>query len=200
LKTQFEYAGPIELDIGIGIPNEKLDVSYLEFNSGGRPKLYSGISMCGYPAGNQSLNPQKMFIGMRFSPIIQFGHISGFMPTDFTPNPYALQTDIVGTGGSSGSPIILLENGKVIGLAQQVLTAGVKFKTTRKNGNEAVTSEIFGTANLGLVYGVSTQLFPTLPKTIKSAISTRTPIMIPFHSSNLRQIGIRKSPNKPWLD
>jgi hypothetical protein len=59
------YAGPSDLDIGIAIPNEKLDVNHLKLNKDARPKLYSNICMCGYPGGDQVLDPQKRRIGMR---------------------------------------------------------------------------------------------------------------------------------------
>jgi hypothetical protein len=132
---------------------------------------------------------------MRFSPVIQFGHISGFMPTDFSTKPYALQTDIVGTSGSSGSPIIDLETGKVIGIAQQVITSGVIFETTsiKEDGTPKKTWSI-GNSKLGLVYGVYTGSFPTLPDDMKNAIDTGAELMIRFDSGNLREIGTRKSP------
>jgi hypothetical protein len=122
------------------------------------------------------------------------------MPTDFTANPYAMQTDIVGTGGSSGSPIINLKNGKVIGIAQQVLESGVEINMIHRKNGKTEKLQAFGSSNLGLVYGISTRLFPTLPEDIQKCLYNRRPIQIHFQSCNLRRIGLKKSPNKPWLD
>jgi S1-C subfamily serine protease len=38
--------------------------------------------------------------------------------------PYGIQTDIVGTDGSSGSPVVTLR-GEAIGIAQQVFTSDI---------------------------------------------------------------------------
>ena len=69
--------------------------------------------MSGYPSGEQSLTVDKEY-GIRFSPIIQFGHITGFMPIDYIRVPWGIQTDIIGAGGSSGSALTDSSDGKVI--------------------------------------------------------------------------------------
>ena len=53
--------------------------------------------MSGYPSGEQSLTVDKEY-GIRFTPIIQFGHITGFMPIDDIRVPWGIQTDIIGAG------------------------------------------------------------------------------------------------------
>jgi S1-C subfamily serine protease len=63
--------------------------------------------------------------GLRLTPLMQFGHISGFLPTDEAWYPYALQTDIIGTGGSSGSPIVDPYDGKVVGISQNVIISSI---------------------------------------------------------------------------
>jgi hypothetical protein len=79
----------------------------------------------------------------------------------------------VGTGGSSGSPIIILKNGKVIGIAQQVLASGVKISMIRRKNDETEKLEAFGSSNLALVYGISTRLFPTLPEIYRNVFTIR---------------------------
>jgi hypothetical protein len=82
----------------------------------------------------------SVYIGKRLSPVIQFGRVGSLFPVDNSPVPNGLQTDIVGTAGSSGSAIVDL-NGNVVGLALEVLGADVMV------GNKLYTVKI------GLVYG-----------------------------------------------
>ncbi len=78
---QGEYPGLEDPDIGYAILNEELSVLYLDFKRDGISFLYREVCVCGYPAGGQSLDPQKKFGGMRFNPVVQFGHISGYIST-----------------------------------------------------------------------------------------------------------------------
>ena len=82
-------------------------------------KLLDEIAICGYPAGQHSLDPSGEFSGQRFSPIFQTGRIGGFLAFDEAPLPYGIQTDIIGVGGSSGSPLIDPNDGSVVGMAQK---------------------------------------------------------------------------------
>lgn len=80
---------------------------------------------------------------------------------DDVQKPWGVQTDIVGTGGSSGSAIIDLIDNSVVGIAQNVFTAGIKgyaqgIRTTNETSKEV---EIIGKAIMGLVYGTSFHLF-----------------------------------------
>lgn len=47
------------------------------------------------------------------------------MPIDESQNPYGIQTDIIGTVGSSGSAIINADTGVVLGIAQKILPAEI---------------------------------------------------------------------------
>lgn len=109
-------------------------------------KIYDEIFLCGYPRGDGTLNPRDVKHGMRLSPMIQTGRISSLMPSDNTIRPIGIQTDIVGTGGSSGSPIINANDGEVIGIAQNVFPSTVV---------DRLLSPI-GTSNIGLTWGVTT--------------------------------------------
>lgn len=163
--------GPENIDIGIGIPKDySKTVPFLEIK---KPKssLYDDLIMTGYPAGNSSLN-----LGedgeMRLSPIMQFGRITGFMPTDNFPTPWGLQSDIVGTGGSSGSPLVDASDGKVIGIAQKVFSSSVQgnFQGFSKGGDsipKLVTGVFSGGAQIGLVYGITSFYFHDLYEKIK---------------------------------
>src|SRR5438445_5947578 len=109
-------------------------------------KVYDEIFMCGYPSGGDfTLNIFDKKYVIRLSPLLQTGRISSLMPTDNTKQPIGIQTDIVGTGGSSGSPIINANSGQVIGLAQQVISSKV--------GNWKGKS--IGFTNTGLIWAIS---------------------------------------------
>jgi hypothetical protein len=197
-----EYPGPDDPDIGYAIPNEKVDVSYLKFKQDGKTNLYDEICITGYPAGGQSLDPQKKFGGMRFNPVVQFGHISGYMPHDNSPMPYGLQTDIVGTAGSSGSPIVELKTGLVLGFAQQVFTTDINFtippfELTKSLKTEEISAS--GTAKIGLIYGLTAFQFPDFPDKLKGFVEDNVPLYVKFRSSNLRIKELRKIGDKPWL-
>lgn len=197
-----EYPGPDDPDIGYAIPNEKVSVPYLTFKQDAKTSLYDEICITGYPAGGQSLDPQKKFGGMRFNPVVQFGHISGYMPHDNSPMPYGLQTDIVGTAGSSGSPIVELKTGNVLGFAQRVFTSDINFTIPSLDLTESLRTEKIdasGTAKIGLIYGLTTFQFPDFPDKLKAFVEDNVPLYVKFRSTNLRINELRKTGNKPWL-
>lgn len=157
------------------IPKKKVNgLPHLEikdFDKMQQLKLYSEICMSGYPSGEQSLTVDKEY-GIRFSPIIQFGHITGFMPIDDIRVPWGIQTDIIGAGGSSGSALTDSSDGKVIGIAQRVLQCGINgiyTEFSNKNDCGEVTRRrmVTGKANIGLVYGITAYSFFGLPDIVK---------------------------------
>jgi len=85
-----------------------------------------------------------------------------------------IQTDIVGTGGSSGSPIIDLEECKVIGIAQQVILGGV-------NTND---KSIYGTARVGLVYGVTNHLLYGLTENVSGFLEKGEKMQIKVNTTH----------------
>ena len=87
------------------------------------------------------------YIGIRLSPVIQFGRIVSLFPVDNTPVPNGFQTDVIGTGGSSGSAIVD-SKGDVVGIALEVFGADVM------EGNESTRY----TARVRLVYGLTTNM------------------------------------------
>jgi hypothetical protein len=195
-----EYPGPDDPDIGYAIPNERVSVPYLNFKIG-KSDLYSEVCICGYPAGGQSLDPEKKFRGMRFNPVVQFGHIAGYMASDNSKVPYGVQTDIVGTAGSSGSPIVDLESGSVIGFSQQVFTSDINFEVYPTNGRDKNNVKLsgLGTAKIGLVYGLTTFQFPDFPERLKAFIQDGVPLYVPFRTSQLELKGFKKTGSRPWL-
>lgn len=71
-----------------------------------------------------------------------------------------IQTDIVGTRGSSGSPIVNM-NGDVLGIAQQVLPAEVTKSASDSQTNQEEV-EVVMRAKIGLTHGLFNQYFPEM--------------------------------------
>jgi len=159
---------------------------YLEIKPPQKLELYQDIAMCGYPAGTQTLNfiPSN-YRGMRMNPMIHFGKIVGFIPIDETPDPNAVQTDIISTGGSSGSPIIALDTYEVIGLAQQVIGASVV-------GDKP--SPITYTAKIGPVYGVTNHQLHTVAGYMKDYFEKGIQPNTRLPGTNVRLREVRLSP------
>jgi S1-C subfamily serine protease len=142
--------GPEDLDFVVGkilFKGEK-KAPFLNIRKRGPIDIYHPVVMCGFPSGDESLDVKKKHLGLRYSPVMQFGMISALLPLDAAFPFYAIQTDIIGVGGSSGSPIFDPLTGEVLGIAQRVIRAYVAGQT-EKSGLFA------GTVDVGLVYGIS---------------------------------------------
>lgn len=143
------YVGPGDLDLGLG-KAEGENMPFLELSEE-KSELYEEVIICGYPNPTTSLTmfeKRDEYSGMRHSPITQFGRISAFLPNDAYVNPYGIQTDVIGTGGSSGSPIVSVNSRKVVGLAQQVIPAEVDVKVPK----------VSGMAKVGLTFGITSRI------------------------------------------
>jgi hypothetical protein len=174
------FTGSLDLDLGIGKLDYRSD-NFLHIRQSSRLKLYEDIAMCGYPSGRISLilykNNHEDPMGIRLSPIIQFGRIAGLFPTDDNPNPWGIQTDIIAMGGSSGSPIVDPNNGEVLGMAQDVIAT---MTTVDKDGMppsiyELSKGPLYGIAPIGLAYGVSNQILSLLPNVAKNHFEKNLP-------------------------
>jgi len=136
---------PLEHDIMIGKISGKHNVPFLKFDKPTKIEVFDEIFMCGFPGGDFSMRPQDQVYGNRFSPVLQYGRISNLLPTDKSQNPFGIQTDIIGTGGSSGSPIVNAETEEVLGIAQQVIPASVDVNIRESSAS----------AKIGLTWGIS---------------------------------------------
>lgn len=127
--------------------------------------IFDEVAICGFPSGEFTLDLEGERMGVRYSPLFQIGRISGLLPFDDANDPYGIQTDIIGVGGSSGSPIINPKNGKIIGIAQQVIPATVEVDTFDEGLSK--NKKRFGFAKIGQVYGLSNSVLITIVNTIK---------------------------------
>ena len=130
----------VDADVYVARVLGKDKFSFLEFNKPTKINVFDSILMCGYPMISESIVLYSEE-NTRWSPVLQKGIISSLLPVDESEKPYGIQTDIIGTGGSSGSPIVNANTGDVLGIAQKVLTAEIN--NTRNK------------AKIGLTYGVS---------------------------------------------
>ncbi|MEX0764219.1 MAG: serine protease [Nitrosopumilaceae archaeon] len=141
------------------------DFNPLEIKFPEHLKTLQEVAVCGYPSGEHSLDIQGKNIGVRFSPILQLGRIGGLLPFDDAPNPYGIQTDIIGVGGSSGSPLVDPNDGSVIGIAQKVLPAGVSVEV--KDHETGKNMKGFGTAIIGQIYGLTNHILHPVTNAVR---------------------------------
>lgn len=178
VKVPQGYVGPTDLDVVCGKPYTKhSNFPFLKIKNTCEYHVSDDIMMCGYPRGEHSLSLTTAKItGMRFSPILQFGKIGGLLPWDSDQFPYALQTDIAGTGGSSGSPILDYE-GNVIAIAQKIIPSVVL---------DSKDVQI-GEAKIGITYGVTSCVFTNFVSTMKKYYDTGIdqPAVVPMTTLSL---------------
>jgi len=193
LKEAAGFTGSLDLDLGIGKLDHRSD-NFLHIRQPSRLKLYEEIAMCGYPSGRISLilykNDNEDAIGIRLSPVIQFGRIVGLFPTDDNPNPWGIQTDIIAMGGSSGSPIVEQNSAEVLGMAQDVIAT---MTTVDKYGMplslyELTKGPLYGIAPIGLAYGVSNQILSLLPSVAKNYFEKNLPPDFLFQDTGVLEL------------
>ncbi|MFL6524259.1 MAG: serine protease [Nitrososphaera sp.] len=141
----------LELDVACGKPIESLTgFPFLEIKNFIQFKTLDDILMCGYPGGEHTFSIQPSHgLGSRFNPLLQQGRISGLMPIDEASIPDGFIIDIIGTSGSSGSPIMDTE-GKIIGVACWVIPSPlVQSEKALPNAYSAI----------GLVYALGNNKF-----------------------------------------
>lgn len=144
------YTMPTDIDVVVFNIGQKKEIhlEHLAIKAPNEIELYEDVAMASYPNGLQSMNWQvDAYVGARLSPIIQTGKLVNFFPMDDAQIPNGIQTDIIGTGGSSGAAIVDT-NGKVVGIALQVIKSGV-------SGENGVTNLA---TNTGLTYGLSSNI------------------------------------------
>lgn len=146
------YLGPTEYDLAMArMEGNQDNLPYLIIKKPCMLELYKELLMCGYPGGGITLNIKDKKMGMKTNPIIQRGMISSIMPEDKATKPTGISTDIIGTGGSSGSPIVYADDGEVISVAQNVVGTSVEIPLK----NKLKDVDLSGTAKIGLVFGVA---------------------------------------------
>ena len=155
------YFGPKKYDLTMGRIKGKLNgLPFLKIKTPCKLDLLNQIVMCGYPGGPATLNINYDNSGMKLSPLLQTGIISGIMPIDHTTKPTGIQTDIIGTGGSSGSPIVDANDGEVIGVAQNIILTSASMSTREDE------EEHLGHAQIGMIFGVSNYFLQPVAKEV----------------------------------
>lgn len=185
--TQKFLTSPKTIDVGLAkIQTPTEEYPTLEMANPDKLCVGDEIIMCGYPMTPLTFSFKRdEYSGMRFSPIMQFGHISTLMPFDEIDHPYGLQTDIVGTGGSSGSPLLNI-GGEVVGLAQNVLPTHTEViipnnMRSRFKKHEKLT----GSAQIGLVGGDTCYRMLPIPTVTKDGFESAAGKMTQSPTSDL---------------
>ena len=165
-----EFPTPEKNDIALA-QMKKSDDQYFPFLKIKKPEkinISDEISICGFPRGNHSLSTITTDqTGIRLSPPVQFGHVASLLPFDNAEFPYAIQTDIMGTSGSSGSLIFDPDTGEVIGIAQNVIPSLTEIKIPEDLQSKLNNHEKFsGSSTVGLIWGdLNTRFYSTLELT-----------------------------------
>ncbi|MCH8226020.1 MAG: trypsin-like peptidase domain-containing protein, partial [Chloroflexi bacterium] len=118
------------LDVGLisfnHRPGELEQCTPVEFGELGDIVVGKAIAICGFPFGNVWLTEAPGV--WRFGPVVHHGMISAVSPYDTAEirDVTTFLTDLNSANGMSGSPVFLLDSGRVIGLhyAGEVGTLG----------------------------------------------------------------------------
>lgn len=162
-----EFPTPEKNDIALA-QMKKSDGQYFPFlriKKPGKIKISDEIAVCGFPRGGHSLSTiTTNLTGIRLSPPVQFGHVASLLPFDNAEFPYAIQTDIMGTSGSSGSPIFDPNTGEVVGIAQNVIPSITEVKIPEDLQSKLNNHEKFvGSTTVGLIWGDLNTRFYSIP-------------------------------------
>jgi len=166
-----EFPTPEKNDIALA-QMKKSDGQYFPFlkiKKPGKINISDEIAVCGFPRGNHSLSTITTDqTGIRLSPPVQFGYVASLLPFDNAEFPYAIQTDIMGTSGSSGSPIFDPDTGEVIGIAQNVIPSLTEIKIPEDLQPKLNNYEkFFGSSTVGLIWGDLNTRFYSTPNLTK---------------------------------
>ena len=111
----FDDAFPYPIDLGFMSFHEDLpEIKPLEFDER-KPQIGDSVGILGFPFGGALFTHGKQ-IPFCFSASFQKGYISSIAYDGFGKTITSIQIDMFVSGGSSGSPVFSLDNGKVLGV------------------------------------------------------------------------------------
>jgi len=186
--THIKSKQKMDPDIAVGkVFDSGGNLPYLEIADKPTLNIFDEIFVCGYPGGKTTLNLKIGSFEGRTAPLIQYGRISGFIPTDNADKPYGIQTDVIGTGGTSGSPIVDVNSGRVVGISQNVI-GGKVFRMTEEGYSP------FGITNVGMIYGVSSHALSGVPSIIDALKKGVRSVDLPFDTTYFKEGKFLKRP------
>lgn len=183
-----QQVGGLDMDIALLRPKEqKNNHNFLTISNRNHYSLFEEIYVCGYPGGDYTFKTIAHPIEISLSPIIQIGKIASLKPGDNAPIHSGIITDIMGVGGSSGSPILDANSGEVIGIVQNIIPGKLyecrssyiqRLYTLNSETKELVEKEVksegpaYGPVNVGLMYGHTNIMFKQIGKYAKEIVET----------------------------
>ena len=187
LKTNQDLPG-FDLDIALLRPKEQKDNhKFLTLSNRTKYSVLEEIYVCGYPGGDFSYKISGHPVEISLSPVIQIGRIAALKPSDNAPNHQGIITDIIGVGGSIGSPILDANSGEVIGIVQNVIPGQLyeckamytqRLYSLNSETNDLIEKEVktdgpaYGPVNIGLMYGLSNIMFKQVGKYAKEILDS----------------------------
>jgi len=171
-KIHKDAAMPEYLDFAYAKPTtDEKKLPCLKISSSDRLPIYSEVCLSSYPRGKHTFRTERSkYEGKRVNPVLQFGRIGGYLPTDNDPYAYGVQTDIIGTGSSSGGPIVNNDR-EVVSIATSIVPAYF----------ESENKQTFGDVLFGVTNGLSLLYLLILIETARDHLETDvfTPPILP---------------------
>jgi S1-C subfamily serine protease len=110
----------LELITGDYIPNVKKEYPFLELCTE-RPEVGNEVATGGFPLGDNLMEAAE-----NADCSFHFGRISALVPYDSPKlNPTSIQLDMFTNHGNSGGPVFNQKDGKVLGMLNAGMTAGI---------------------------------------------------------------------------
>lgn len=155
LKLDFEHWKQIYSDQPL--PKLEIESSYCG-------NVGEDIIVAGFPSPHL-LIAQSTGTPNAIEPLVQFGKVAGVLPAAVFPQPHSYALDMIAAPGSSGSPVVRLLDGKVIGIVSEMLPGfwkkEVKESTTHKTEE---TKQLAYPIPTGITYAVPSPYFAHFTK------------------------------------
>lgn len=118
------------------------------------------VVVVGYPSPH-NLIAQKTGKPNCLGPVFRFGRIAAVLPATVFRLPHLLAIDVLFTGGASGSPVLRLSDGKVIGMVMKLLPDLITCqKAVELEGNgKVVEREVVYPMPSGISYALPSNFF-----------------------------------------
>jgi S1-C subfamily serine protease len=140
------------------------------------------VIVVGFPSPHSLIALESEAPNM-LEPLVQFGRISGILPSTYAPLPHLLALDMLCTPGSSGSPVVRVKDGKVIGMVNQMLLNHIKSKVEEEvTSDSSLLKKLTYAIPSGITYACPSNLFAGYLS--KDEERSKFPVITRWHSFN----------------